>query len=940
MLAFREDGEILSQCLLRPCQPFWINTPLTLHDAWDVGGSHFSHDDAGPAGGHAAPWAPLVVILRSAQNVARQAADGGGRVGAPHDSNNMSSPVVPVQREIAAAASLVGLTDQEAKERLSQYGPNDPAPTRRGALVLELVSLFLNPLVVILLVASAISALLGQVADAGIITGIVLVGIAINFIQTYRSQQAIRRLREQVSLTATALRGGQWREVLRHDIVPGDVVRLSAGDLVPADGRLLEAKDLYVQQAALTGESMPAEKEVRAPESGSEGTPQAPDMVFLGTSVVSGTGIARIAATGARSSFGAIAARLAEKPEETEFERGLRHFGLLIMRAVFFLVLLILALRVALHKDAFESFVFAVALAVGLTPEFLPMITSVTLARGAVRMSREHVVVKHLSAIQNFGSIDVLCSDKTGTLTTGVMTLDSSVDALGEKSDRPLDLGYLNSKFETGIRSPLDAAILRVERQNAQEFRKCDEIPFDFNRRRLSIVVEREGAQGMERQLVTKGAPEGILELCESYESGGEKHALDSDSHQRIQRTFEDLSSQGLRALAVAYRIVQKEGGFSAEDEHSLVLAGFLAFADPPTPDAADSIAALGRDGVHVKILTGDNQLVARHIFMRIGLGEPSVVLGEEIDRMTDPALGHVVEQTTVFARVTPMQKLRIIRALKHRGHVVGYMGDGINDAPSLHAADVGISVSTAVDVAREAADIILLQPGFAILHRGIIEGRRASANVQKYLLMGTSSNFGNMFSMAGASVFLPFLPMLSTQILLNNFLYDVAQITIPTDNVDLSYLRKPQKWDMRLIRNFMILIGPISSVYDFLTFYVLLHFFHASERLFHTGWFVESLATQTLVLFVIRTMGNPLRSRPSAPLAFTTILIVAIGVLLPFSPLAGILGFTPLPVSYFIFLAISTVTYLILVDIAKKRLFGGRHGKPVMHQPSDAPDS
>jgi Mg2+-importing ATPase len=823
------------------------------------------------------------------------------------------------------AVAWAGLTAQEAEERLSRYGPNDPTPVRRGALALELLLLFLNPLVVILLVAAAISAILGQTVDAGIIFLMVLLGVTINFVQTYHSQRAIQRLREHVSLTATVLRDERWQEVKWHEVVPGDVVRLSAGDLVPADGQLLEARDLYVQQAALTGESMPAEKEAHAGDKDDEGTPRAPNLVFLGTSVVSGTGVARVVATGPRTAFGAIAERLADRPEETEFERGLRSFGMLIMRAVFFLVLFILVVRVALHKDAFESFVFAVALAVGLTPEFLPMITSVTLARGAVRMAREQVVVKHLPAIQNFGSIDVLCSDKTGTLTAGVMTLNCSMDAFGQPADRPLALAYLNSKFETGIRSPLDAAILRDERHDVDSYRKCDEIPFDFNRRRLSIVVEREGTQGIEQMLITKGAPEGILALCESYEAGAQTSALEPEALERARKIYEGLCDQGLRVLAVAHRVVQTHDGFSAADEHSLVLAGFLAFADPPNPDAAASLAAMKRDGVQVKILTGDNELVAQHICAQVGLEDPITVLGEELEEMTDPALGHVAEQATVFARVSPMQKLRIILALKHRGHVVGYVGDGINDAPSLHAADVGISVATAVDVARDAADIILFQPGLGILHRGIIEGRKASANVLKYLLMGTSSNFGNMFSMAGASLFLPFLPMLSTQILLNNFLYDTAQITIPSDNVDPSYIGSPQRWDMRLIRNFMIFIGPISSIYDFLTFYVLLHFFHASEPLFHTGWFVESLATQTLVLFVIRTMGNPLRSRPSFPLTLTTISIVIIGVVLPFLPLASVLGFTPLPGPYFTFLAISTLTYLLLVEIAKRRLFGRR---------------
>jgi P-type Mg2+ transporter len=823
----------------------------------------------------------------------------------------------------SAESALVGLTQQEAEDNLARYGPNDPAPRSQRALAIQLLGLFLSPLVIILLIASGISAVLGQRVDAEIIFVIVLLSVAIDFFQTYRSQRAIEQLREHVSLTATALRDGQWQEVKRREIVPGDVVRLCAGDLVAADGELLESRDLYIQQAALTGESMPAEKDAHAKNNTAEHTPEAANLVFLGTSVVSGTGIARITATGPRTAFGAIAERLADRPEETEFQRGLRRFSLLIARTVFFLVLFILVVRVALHKDPFESFVFAVALAVGLTPEFLPMITSVTLARGAVRMAREHVVVKHLPAIQNFGTIDVFCSDKTGTLTTGEMVLSSSVDYLGQPSDRPLDLAYLNSEFETGIRSPLDLAILKLPRGDAQSYRKCDEIPFDFERRRLSIVVEKKNGDAASRLLITKGAPEGILGISESFETGGRIVPFDVEMRTRCRKTFDRFSEQGFRTLAVAYRNVDARGGFSAADEHSLVLAGFLAFADPPNPDAAASIDALKRDGVEVKILTGDNELVARHICGQVGIENPTIVLGEELERTSDTALAHIAEETTVFARVSPMQKLRIIHALKHRGHVVGYLGDGINDAPSLRAADVGVSVPAAVDVARESADVILLKPGLGILHTGIMEGRRASANVLKYLLMGTSSNFGNMFSMAAASVFLPFLPMLPTQILLNNFLYDASEITIPSDNVDDRDIRAPRPWDMRLVRNFMIVIGPISSLYDFITFFVLLHFFHAGQPEFRTGWFIESLATQTLVIFVIRTMGNPLRSRPSTPLAVTTVLMVIAGILIPYSPVAGMLGFTSLPGPFFLFLALSTVTYLVLVQLGKRMLLG-----------------
>lgn len=815
-----------------------------------------------------------------------------------------------------------GLTEEEASKRLREFGPNDPAPHRHGELIFELLLLFVNPLVVILLVASILSAVLGQGVDAIIIFVIAMSSVAINFFQTYRSGKAIRRLREHVSLTASVLRDGVWREVRRDAIVPGDVVRLAAGDLVPADGRLLESRDLFVQQAALTGESMPVEKDAAAATEKEEKGAAAPDLVFLGTSVVSGTGVFAVAATGSRTAFGLISAKLKDRTGETEFERGLRQFGFLIMRVVLFLILFILIVRVALHRDAFESFVFAVALAVGLTPEFLPMITSVTLARGAVRMAKEAVIVKHLPAIQNFGSIDILCSDKTGTLTTGVMTLRAWVGGTGETSEHPLSLAYLNSKFETGIRSPLDAAILESNRPEVDGYTKCDEIPFDFSRRRLSVVVERTTAQGKERLLITKGAPEAIVALCDAYQTGDTLRSFDAGARARTRTVYEGLCEQGFRVLAVASRAVQGQERFSSLDEHSMALAGYLAFADPPNPDVASALARLKRDGVEVKILTGDNELVTRHICCQVGFPEPVIVLGPELDAMTDPALSHVAEKANVFARVTPMQKLRILRALRHRGHVVGFIGDGINDAPALHAADVGISVASAVDVARDAADIILLRPGLKVLHRGIIEGRRASGNVLKYLLMDTSSNFGNMFSMAGASLFLPFLPMLSTQILLNNFLYDTAQIMIPTDNVDASYLRRPQRWDVRLIRNFMIFIGPISSLYDFLTFYVLLHFFHATAPLFHTGWFVESLATQTLVVFVIRTAGNPLRSRPSMWLTLNTLVIVAVGIVLPVSPFAGLLGFTRLPAPYFLFLIVSTLTYLLLVEVAKRVFF------------------
>jgi Mg2+-importing ATPase len=811
--------------------------------------------------------------------------------------------------------AIKGLTAQEAEARLGQFGPNEPAATQHQSLLSDFLHVFMNPLVLILVIAAIASAFLGDKVDAGIIGVIVLLSAAIDFGQTYRSQRAVEKLRAQVAPTATVLRDGEWKEIRRRDLVPGDIVRLSAGDLVPADARLLIARDLYVLQAALTGESLPADKEATGEPASTKA--DARNMVFLGTSVVSGTATAEIVATGAKTAFGDIAARLGTRPEATAFDLGLRSFSQLLARTVFFLVLFLIVVSVVRHRDPLQSLMFAVALAVGLTPEFLPMITSVTLSKGAVAMARKKVIVKHLSAIENLGSLDVLCSDKTGTLTAGTMSLDRSLDPFGKVSQRALELAYFNSKFQTGIRSPLDDVILHQPPPKTEDYTKCDEIPFDFERRRLSVVVERQS----QRILITKGAPEGIFPLLSGYEIDGKTVPIGDDATKRMQQTSNELNNQGFRSLAVAYVEVPVLPDYSVKDERNLILAGFLSFADEPLPDAAQAVASLKQDGVEIKVISGDNDRVTGHVCTEVGVDPGKIITGEDVEKMTDPALSHVVEETRVFARISPAQKNRILLALKHNGHAVGFMGDGVNDAPSLHAADVGISVSSAVDVAREVADVILVEPGLRVLHDGIIEGRKAFGNVMKYLLMGTSSNFGNMFSMAGASLFLPFLPMLPTQILLNNLLYDLSQLTIPTDNVDDSYLRKPQRWNIGLIRNFMVFIGPISSIFDFLTFYVLLHFFHASEAQFHTGWFVESLATQTLVLFVIRTAKNPLRSRPSSPLIATCLAAVAVGTYLPFSPLAGILGFTPLPAAYFGFVAVTTGVYLLLVEAAKRLL-------------------
>jgi Mg2+-importing ATPase len=811
-----------------------------------------------------------------------------------------------------------GLSSAEAATRRSRYGANEPRDAARKGILRAVASLLANPLVVILLLAALVSGFLGDRAGAAIIIAIVGLSIVLNFVLSFRSERAAARLRQEVAPMATACRDGRWIDLPRRELVPGDVIRLSAGDRVPADARLIESRDLHVQQAALTGESVPTEKEASA-QGRSERGPEASHLVFLGTSVVAGNATALVVATGRATAFGDVAEMLAARPPKTEFEHGLEDFARLIMRTVVFLVLFVLLAGIALGRAPLECLLFALALAVGLTPEFMPMITTMTLAQGAVRMARRHVIVKHLAAIEDFGSMTVLLSDKTGTLTYGETTVAGVYDPLGGPADRPLRLACLNSTFQTGIRSPLDDAILRHGAVDIAGYRKLDEIPFDFERRRLCIVVERQD----ERLLIVKGAPEAVLAECAQCEGDGSVHAMDEAVHAQCLRTHEALAEQGLRVLAVAYRRVPVQARYSAADESEMVLAGFVAFADPIAPDVAGALAALAADGVAVKVLSGDNERVARHVCTQAGIDVGSLVLGSEVDDLSETALGILAERTTVFARVSPAQKHRILLALKARGHVIGFLGDGINDAPSLHAADVGISVANAVDVAKDAADIVLRERDLRILHAGVIEGRKAFANVMKYLLMGTSSNFGNMFSMAAGLVFLPFLPMLPTQILLNNFLYDFAQITIPTDNVDAAQIARPTRWNVAVIRRFMLGVGPISSLFDFLTFFVLLHWLQAPAVLFHTGWFVESLATQTLVLFVIRTGGNPLRSRPSTPLMATILVAIAVGLVIPATGLGRDLGFAPLPPAFFAFLAAATATYLALVELAKRRFMG-----------------
>jgi Mg2+-importing ATPase len=697
--------------------------------------------------------------------------------------------------------------------------------------------------------------------------------------------------------------------------------------MVPADGLLLEANDLFIKQALLTGESYPVEKHPGELPADATDLQDATNAVFMGTTVISGSGKLLVIKTGTATAIGAIADSLTQQSPPTAFEIGTHRFGLLIMRLTVLLVLFVLLVNAYLGKPWLESFLFAVALAVGLTPELLPMVVSVTLARGAMHMAKKRVIVKRLAAIQNLGSMDVLCTDKTGTLTEAKIRLEQHVDPQGQPSERVLQLAYQNSYFETGLKSPLDEAILAHETIDISTWKKIDEVPFDFERRRVSVLLEK----GNSRLLVVKGASEEIISLCTRYEQQGNDQpmTLDPSSRARVHQQHNAMEKDGFRVLGIAWREVPIDHPHAViGDEAELVFAGFAGFLDPPKQSAGAALAALNACGVTVKIVTGDSDLVTQHVCAELNIPVIGVLTGKDIAAMDDQALRISVEKSNLFCRVNPAQKDRVILALKARGHVVGYLGDGINDAPSLHSADVGLSVDSAVDVAKEAADMILLDQDLQVLHDGVLEGRRTFGNILKYIMMGTSSNFGNMFSMAGAALFLPFLPMLPTQILLNNILYDVSEVPIPLDQVDPEELRKPRILDMNFIRNFMLVIGPISSAFDFLTFYILLSVLKADEALFQTGWFVESLSTQVLVIFIIRTRGNPFKSRAHPALVATSLTVMLIGAILPLTPLGTYFGFVPLPAEFYLILAAMAAAYLLVVELAKLGFYRWYHGK------------
>jgi len=837
----------------------------------------------------------------------------------------------------APTPAVAGLTSAQAALQLHRDGPNSLGTEGRRSLLRVLVTQFASPLVLILVAASVISIVVGDRVEAGIILTIVVMSAALGFIQEARSEAAVAALQARLALKATVVRDGREQDVPVSGVVLGDLVVLGAGDIVPADGRLVETNHLFVDESSLTGESAAALKQARAADAVASPTKDADKdaFVFFGTSVVSGSGRALVTATGTRTSYGAIAKRLAERAPETDFQHGVRLFGILVAKVTLTLVVGVFAINVALGRGLYEALLFSIALAVGLTPEMLPAIVTLNLTRGARALAAHGVLVKRLPAIQNLGSMTVLCTDKTGTLTEGKLGLVKAVgidsDDAGEASNA-LELAFFNSHFQASFVNPLDTAILAATKAPADlaAYKKLAEIPYDFNRRCLSVVVQRGKEPPL---LITKGAPEQIVSLSKTVREDHSARPILKAEHDRLGKLVDGSSADGFRLVAVGSRVLDPDelGKLSASDlaglEHDLTFEGVLLFSDPPKDGVGAVIKQLAAQKVTLKVITGDNDLVARHVAEQVGLVVDQVLTGDDMRKLTHPALVARVARTTIFARVDPDQKLQVIRALRESGAVVGYMGDGINDAPALHVADVGISVDNATDVARSAADIILLEPSLAAISQGVTEGRRTFANTLKYIRMGTSSNFGNMISMAGAALLLPFLPMTPGQILLNNLIYDASQIAIPTDTVDPEVEAEPARWDVHSIERFMVVFGPISSIFDYVTFGLLLWLVGAnvaSGPAFHSGWFVESLFTQILVVVVIRTRRTPFwRSRPSPQLAMAIaaalLVAVVIVVVIPMSQVGrDLLGFDPLPLAFWPLLIGVTAAYLVLVETAK----------------------
>jgi Mg2+-importing ATPase len=820
-----------------------------------------------------------------------------------------------------------GLSEEEAARRLRQYGRNVVAQEGKHGWLRLLFRACVNPLVILLLLLAAISFLTGDYRAAIVMVAMVVLGVSLRFVQELRAEVSAAKLKSMIRVTATVVRDGQAREVPLAELVPGDVVRLSAGDMIPADLRVLSCKDLFVIQASLTGESYPVEKfDAREPP-----RPTTPlehtNICFLGTSVESGTASAVAVATGLETYLGSMAEAITGQRVETEFDRGVNRFTWLMIRFIMVMTPLVFIINWWTKGDIKEAFFFSVAVAVGLTPEMLPMIVTVCLSKGALVMSRNKVIIKRLHSIQNFGAINVLCTDKTGTLTRDQVILERHCDVVREEDEGVLVLAYLNSHFQTGLKNVLDRAILSHtevrEQLNIPEHRKLDEIPFDFSRKMMSVAVETPDGKS---RLICKGAPEAVFKRCASFELDGKIHPIEPILLADLQEEHDELSADGFRVLALAYRDWPHKERFGKEDERDLILKGYVAFLDPPKDSATPALEALQRHGVTVKVLTGDNELVSRKICREVGLPGSEMLLGSSVEGMSDGELAEAATKATICARLSPAHKQRIIRALQSKGNVVGYLGDGINDAPALRAADVGISVDTAVDIAKESADVILLEKSLLVLEEGVLEGRRVFANIQKYIRMGASSNFGNMFSVLGASIFLPFLPMAPIQVLTNNLLYDFSQVPIPTDHVDPEQVAKPAPWSMGHLTRFILFIGPCSSIFDYTTFFMMLYVFGCWNpgnpdrvELFRTGWFVESLLTQTLIIHVIRTSRIPfLQSRASWPLILTGVAIMLVGIWLPYSPVAGALDLKPLPGLYWPLVAATLLCYVVLTQFMK----------------------
>jgi Mg2+-importing ATPase len=830
--------------------------------------------------------------------------------------------LTPEQLLSSLHASRNGLQPAEAEQRLKQYGLNTIRARQQATAVRLLLSQFKSPLVLILIFAAIVSGVVGEWVDATIVLAIVLGSSILGFLQEYTASNAVEKLRSQVTIRSNVLRGGQSQTLPSEQVVPGDVVLLSAGSLIPADGIVLEANDFFVNQAVLTGETFPVEKIIAAAPADAS-LAQRANCVFMGTSVNSGTAQVLIVQTGMTTAFGQVAERLKLRPAETEFERGIRHFGNLLTQVMLVMVVIVLAVNLFLAKPLLDSLLFALALAVGLTPELLPAIISITLSHGAQQMAKRGVIVRRMASIENFGSMDILCTDKTGTLTEGVVSLDGAFDTQGQPSEAVLRFAYLNAHFQTGLVNPLDEAIQAAAQKAGSEIsaeNKVDEIPYDFVRKRLSVVTAN--AQGV-RTLITKGALDNILKICTSTQAGEAAHPLDAATKADIEKRYSEWSEKGFRVLGIATRTVDRRSeAYTRTDEKGLIFAGFLLFFDPPKTDVQQVIVDLAKRGVQLKIITGDNQKVARHVAEAVHLPLQGVLTGSQLNDLHDEALWHLAERTTLFAEVDPNQKERIILALQKTKHVVGYMGDGINDATALHAADVGISVDTAVDVAKEAADFVLLKKDLGILRQGIDEGRTTFANTIKYILTTISANFGNMFSMAGASMLLSFLPMLAPQILLNNFLSDIPAVTIASDNVDQEMVEKPRRWNTRFIRNYMVLFGLVSSIFDFLTFGTLLVVFRASPDEFRTGWFIESLITELVIALVVRTRHIFFRSRPGTLLLVSSLIFIGITLVIPYLPFISVFGFIPLPAPLMLAMLGLTAAYVLATEMAKKYFY------------------